>query len=59
MAVDKKWINLIDLDFLEYLEKDDLFDYLNSEKRDITAIIHLGACSDTTESDASYLIKNN
>ena len=31
-------------------------DKLNSS---IEAVFHLGACSDTTETNASYLIKNN
>ncbi len=55
---DEKWKNLVPLQFVDYLEADDLIGRLDSLK-DVTAIFHLGACSSTTETDASYLIRNN
>lgn len=62
-----KWRNLAPLRFMDYLEKDS-FEHLldngslagrlpGSCKPD--AVIHLGACSATTEPDATYLVKNN
>jgi ADP-L-glycero-D-manno-heptose 6-epimerase len=55
---DEKWRNLVPLQFADYLEADDLLRRLDS-MRDLKVIFHLGACSSTTESDASYLIRNN
>jgi len=55
-----KWKNLRALKFCDYLEKDTfrkLFP-LNAFPG-VDAIIHMGACSSTTEKDASYLIDNN
>lgn len=55
-----KWKNLRGKVFHTYVDKNDLFDYLDTNGTDdIEAIIHLGACSDTTEKDANYLMKNN
>ena len=53
---DEKWKNLTPLRFADYLEADQLPERLSG---DIRAIFHLGACSSTTETDASYLIRNN
>ncbi|MEI7817685.1 MAG: NAD-dependent epimerase/dehydratase family protein, partial [Desulfuromonadales bacterium] len=62
-----KWRNLAPLHFMDYLEKDS-FERLLDEGtlsgrlpggRKLDAVIHLGACSATTEPDATYLIKNN
>lgn len=55
---DEKWKNLAPLRFADYLEADELSRRL-SVSSDIGAIFHLGACSSTTETDASYLIHNN
>ena len=55
---DEKWKNLVPLQFADYLEADELLKRLDS-MQDLKAIFHLGACSSTTETDASYLIRNN
>ena len=57
-----KWKNLNALAFVDYLEKDEFRARLaagdfNSAR--IEGVIHMGACSSTTERDASYLIDNN
>lgn len=63
----EKWRNLSPLSFMDYIEKD-MFERILDENtlhhrltdgRGLDAVIHLGACSATTETDASYLIKNN
>lgn len=57
-----KWMNLRSLRFAHYLEKETLLQQLQmggSSLFGVTHIIHLGACSSTTEKDASYLIQNN
>jgi ADP-L-glycero-D-manno-heptose 6-epimerase len=56
-----KWKNLVRLKFSDYYEKDDFLNLIENDSfwKKIQGIIHLGACSSTTEQDASYLIKNN
>lgn len=58
---DQKWKNLRKLRYAEYIEADHFYEMLGAEDIDwpIETIIHMGACSDTTENDASYLVKNN
>ena len=56
LGSDEKWKNLVPLRFADYVEAADLAGRLGKE---IRAIFHLGACSSTTETDASYLIHNN
>jgi ADP-L-glycero-D-manno-heptose 6-epimerase len=61
LGTDHKWKNLCNLCFADYIEKDELLDLIIEDKLDgsVETIFHLGACSDTTEINASYLIKNN
>ena len=61
LGTDRRWENLRPLKFSDYIEKDEFIEkiYSGSLDKSVQAIIHLGACSDTTEKDASYLIKNN
>lgn len=59
-----KWKNLRNLRFIDYLEKDDFLMLLENKEsyfdlNSVKGIIHLGACSSTTEKNVSYLIKNN
>jgi len=59
---DEKWKNLVALRFTDYLEADRFAEMLARNPNlfhDVRAIFHLGACSATTEMDASYLIRNN
>jgi ADP-L-glycero-D-manno-heptose 6-epimerase len=61
LGSDERWKNLANLSFADYIDKDD-FLQLAMEKRingPIKAVFHLGACTDTTEKDADYLVKNN
>ena len=53
-----KWQNLRHLSFFDYLDRNDLFNYLNKSSK-VEAIIHIGACSATTEKNAAYLMENN
>lgn len=62
LGTSDKWKNLRALRFAEYEEKDDFRDMIQDgtfHNKKIDAIIHMGACSSTTERDASYLIDNN
>lgn len=57
-----KWKNLTPLKFDDYMEREDFRSKLHSgffNGRNIEGVIHMGACSSTTERDASYLIDNN
>lgn len=60
-----KWRNLNGKKFDSYYDKVEFIEEFIpdidafEEDSEIDAIVHLGACSDTTESDASYLMKNN
>jgi len=53
--------NLNKLKFKDYYDKDDFFKKINKNKfkENIDCIIHLGACSDTTENNWDYLKYNN
>jgi ADP-L-glycero-D-manno-heptose 6-epimerase len=56
----EKWKNLIPLRFEDYVEADRMLESLDSPRfADVGTVIHLGACSDTTETDCGYLIQNN
>ena len=57
-----KFVNISDLNIADYLDKDDFIDRLSADKKfakDITAILHLGACSETTEWDGRFMMQNN
>lgn len=56
-----KWKNLAALRFYDYLDKEDFIDRLQKGvfNSSVDAVIHLGACSSTTEKNADYLIENN
>jgi len=56
-----KWRNLVPLRFENYIHKDDFLDMVveNDLPKGIDAMVHLGACSDTTESNMDYLMENN
>lgn len=55
-----KWRHLRSLRFEDYVEADDLADQLCKERLGkFDLVLHMGACSSTTETDAEYLIRNN
>lgn len=55
----EKWKNLLGKNIIDIIDKKELFDWLKGKESLIEGIIHLGACSATTETDASYLLENN
>ena len=66
LGLTDKWRNLSALRFMDYMEKDAFELLLDNGSaasrlpgRKLEAVIHLGACSATTEPDATYLIRNN
>lgn len=56
-----KWKNLAGKQFDDYCHKEHFLDFLEEdlEKEDVETIIHLGACTSTTERDVDYLMTNN
>src|SRR5688572_29440898 len=53
-----KWKNLAPLRFADYIDAYDFIEDLDDFK-DAATVLHLGACSSTTETDADYMIRNN
>ena len=57
-----KFVNISDLNIVDYLDKEDFVERLSADKRfskSITAILHMGACSETTEWDGRFMMQNN
>ncbi len=62
LSTDEKWKNLVPLKFADYIDGNDLLqNVLHSPAKlgRFDLILHLGACSATTERDADYLMRNN
>ena len=61
LGTSEKWKNLRALAYADYLEKDVFMERLTAGAlpRDTEVILHMGACSSTTEKDATYLVGNN
>ncbi|HSX04419.1 MAG TPA: ADP-glyceromanno-heptose 6-epimerase [Rhabdochlamydiaceae bacterium] len=56
---DSQTANLANKKYDRFLHKQELFPWLNEHAHEVKAIIHLGACSDTTMKDWDYLLENN
>ena len=56
-----KWNNLVKRSFSDYLHKDTFIQMIREDRVPfrVKAIVHLGACTSTTEQDADYLMRNN
>ena len=60
LGADEKWRNLIPLAFGDYVEADVLLSRLQQNRLGrFDLVIHLGACSSTTEKNARYLLETN
>jgi len=61
LGTDDKWKNLINRRFIDYIHKDDFLEMVDTDMVPfkVDALIHMGACSSTTERDADYLWHNN
>jgi ADP-L-glycero-D-manno-heptose 6-epimerase len=57
----EKWRNLVGLRFLDFRDKQAFIEELERGAYDgrVTTVLHMGACSSTTERDADYLMENN
>jgi len=57
-----KFVNIADLNIADYLDKDDFITRLSSDSKfagSVRAILHQGACSETTEWDGRFMMQNN
>ncbi|MBU1998576.1 MAG: ADP-glyceromanno-heptose 6-epimerase [Candidatus Omnitrophota bacterium] len=56
-----KWKNLEGKKFEDYIDKDRFLDYLESNRiiGPVDTVIHMGACTSTVETNASYMLENN
>lgn len=62
LSTDEKWKNLVPLRFADYIDGNDLLQAVQHSPAKLGRfdhVLHLGACSATTERDADYLMRNN
>src|SRR5580700_8832581 len=61
LGSDEKWSNLLGLKFEDVIDPEQFLKRIeaSTSKFEVDSIIHLGACSATTERDADYLLRNN
>ncbi len=61
LGTGEKWKNLRALKYADYMEKNEFIDLIKANElfAPVSCILHMGACSSTTETDASYLARNN
>lgn len=59
MGTSTKHQNLLGLSFSDYVERDYFIDNLKSLTKNAKTIFHMGACSNTTETNGSYMIDVN
>lgn len=56
----EKWKNLVGKEFIGIVGKEEFRDMMTvGGVEDVEAVVHMGACSSTTETDADYLYDNN
>jgi len=60
LGKDEKWPNLLGKKFKDYVQKDAFLKLVEENKLPKTSfVVHMGACSSTTETDADFLFENN
>ncbi len=59
LGTDGKWVNLVGKRFADIIPVSGLFDWLDGRHQEVESFVHLGACSSTVETNASYLLGNN
>ncbi len=59
LKIEDQWTNLVGKKFEAIISQADTFRFLQGRGEEIFALIHLGACSDTTEKNADFLLENN
>lgn len=62
LGTDEKWRNLVPLKFADYIDGLDLLQKIAANPDALgrfDVVLHLGACSATTEKDSDFLMRNN
>ena len=60
LGKDEKWKNLVGLRYEDYIDKDHFRNAVQHDALEkVRAVFHMGACSSTTEQDATFLADNN
>ena len=63
LGTDEKWQNLVGLEYEDLIPPQELLDRVHGKGPaaipEVEGVVHLGACSATTERDADYLLRNN
>ncbi|MBI9081363.1 MAG: ADP-glyceromanno-heptose 6-epimerase [Pseudodesulfovibrio sp.] len=61
LSTSEKWSNLVSLRYEDYLHRDQFLKLIleGDDPFETEAVIHMGACSSTTELDADFLMENN
>ncbi|MGL1861026.1 MAG: ADP-glyceromanno-heptose 6-epimerase [Pseudodesulfovibrio sp.] len=61
LSTSEKWNNLVGLRYSDYLHRDQFYKLIleGDDPFETDAVIHMGACSSTTELDADFLMENN
>jgi ADP-L-glycero-D-manno-heptose 6-epimerase len=56
---EEKWRNIDKLELFNFIQPEELFEYLGGNEFGIKGVIHMGAISSTTETDADLIFSNN
>ena len=61
LTTSEKWRNLVNRRYVDYINKSEFLSRIQSGVNifGATAVVHMGACSSTTERDADFLYANN
>lgn len=59
LGSDDKWKNIAKRELRAIVAPEETFSFLEEHKTEITAVIHMGAISTTTEKDADLIIRSN
>lgn len=61
LRTEDKWLNIRKREYSDWVDRDDLKEWLSIEEnaKRIRAVVHMGACSATTEKNGDYLMDNN
>lgn len=54
-----KWRTLLGKQFRQIIPKEAIVPFIEDHRRDLSAVVHLGACSSTQEMDMDFLMRNN
>ncbi len=56
---DERWRNLAKHEIVDLVAPEALFGWLEKNRREVDAVVHLGAISSTTETDVDLIVRNN